>query len=199
MNRTDLRRDIWLVVGIYFLWTVAGIATFYLDNFIAGDAAVASTPSGHLHKYQWFELFKELSPVVVLLPAAWIGYSFQRRISFVNDLRVFWPGLVDAVQRSIEYLRRTEGDQAEFERTLTALRSRIDDARALFRRKNPSETSTGKYPYEGITKIHDLFQGLGFSEQMPDEETKRVRGEIVDAWQKVRRQILHEFDRADVD
>ena len=52
--------------------------------------------------------------MVVLLPAAWIGYSFQRRISFVNDLRVFWPGLVEAVQRSIEYLRRTEGDRAEY-------------------------------------------------------------------------------------
>lgn len=199
MNRTDLRRDIWLVVGIYILWTIAGLAAFYLDNFINEGAEVTLTPAGHLHQYQYFELFKELSPVVVLLPAAWIGYSFQRRISFVNDLRVFWPGLVEAVQRSIEYLRRSEGDQAEFERTLTALRSRIDDARALFRRRNPSETATGKYPYEGITQIHDLFQGLGFHEQMPEEETKRVRGEIVDAWQKVRGQILREFDRADVD
>lgn len=199
MNRADLRRDIFIVVGIYLLWTFAGAALFYVDNFVTGDAEVATVPGGHLHKYQFFELFKELTPVVVLLPAAWIGYSFQRRISFVNDLRQFWPGLVEAVQRSVEYLRRDTGDRAEFERTLTALRSRIDDARALFRRTTATENGSGKYPYEGITRIHDMFQEFGLHDQTPADEAKRVRNEIVSEWQRVRGQILKEFDRAHVD
>ena len=199
MKRADLRRDIFIVVGIYLGWTVFGITVFFVDNLMGNGEKTLLTPGGHLHQYQYFELFKELTPVVVLLPAAWIGYSFQRRISFVNDLRAFWPQLVEAIQRSIEYLRREDGDIDEFERTLTALRSRIDDARALFRRKTPSETATGNYPYEGITHIHHLFQSLGYHDVLPEDEAARVRGEIVKTWQKVRGQILVEFDRADVD
>ncbi|MGI9413092.1 MAG: hypothetical protein ACR2PM_05455, partial [Hyphomicrobiales bacterium] len=129
----------------------------------------------------------------------WIGYSFQRRISFVNDLRQFWPDLVEAVQRTVEYLRRDEGDLREFERTLTALRSRIDDARALFRRSSATDSGSGKYPYEGITRIHDLLKDFGYRDAPPAEEAKQVRSEIVAEWQRVRGQILREFDRANVD
>ena len=199
MNRADLRRDIFIVVGIYVLWTAIGAALFYIDSFVTEGSDLAVTPGGHLHKYQYFELFKELTPVVVLLPVAWVGYSFQRRISFVNDLRQFWPGLVETVQRSVEYLRRDEGDKREFERTLTALRSRIDDARALFRRSAETDTGSGKYPYEGITKIHDMFQEFGYHDAPPADDAKRVRSEIVAEWQRVRGQILREFDRANVD
>ena len=163
MNRADLRRDIFIVVGIYSLWTVIGASLFYVDSFVTEGADLAVTPGGHLHRYQYFELFKELTPVVVLLPVAWVGYSFQRRISFVNDLRQFWPGLVEAVQHTVEYLRREEGDRRDYERTLTALRCRIDDARALFRRSAATETGSGKYPYEGITRIHDMLKEFRLS------------------------------------
>jgi len=199
MNRADLRRDIFIVVGIYFLWTVIGASLFYIDSFVTEGADLAVTPGGHLHRYQYFELFKELTPVVVLLPVAWVGYSFQRRISFVNDLRQFWPDLVEAVQRTVEYLRREEGDRRDYERTLTALRCRIDDARALFRRSAATETGSGKYPYEGITRIHDMLKEFGYHDAPSAEEAKQVRSEIVAEWQRVRGQILREFDRANVD
>ncbi len=199
MNRSDLRRNIVLVVAIYGLWVIVGVASFLLDNRLGLDEQIVPTAQGHIHAYQLFELYKEISPVIVLLPVAWVGFCFQRRIAFVNDLRVFWPGLVDAVQRAIEYTRRDSGDRAEFERTLTALRSRIDDARALFRRRRPIEEGTGKYPYEGITRMHDHFRDFGYCETVDRDTASAVRKEIVSQWQIVRGQLLREFDRADVD
>ena len=163
MNRADLRRDIFIVVGIYFLWTIIGASLFYVDSFVTEGADLAITPGGHLHRYQYFELFKELTPVVVLLPVAWVGYSFQRRISFVNDLRQFWPDLVEAVQHTVEYLRREDGDRRDYERTLTALRCRIDDARALFRRSAATDTGSGKYPYEGHHQDPRYAEGVRLS------------------------------------
>ncbi len=72
MKRADLRRDIFIVVGIYLGWTVFGITVFFVDNLMGNGEKTLLTPGGHLHQYQYFELFKELTPVVVLLPAAWI-------------------------------------------------------------------------------------------------------------------------------
>jgi hypothetical protein len=199
MNQLDLRRNIIAVVAIYALWVLVGIAAFVADNRLGLDEQIVATAHGHIHAYQVFELYKEITPVVVLLPAAWVGFCFQRRIAFVADLRLFWPALVDAVQRTVEYTRREAGDRLEYERTLTALRSRIDDARALFRRQQPIEEGAGKYPYEGITRIHDLFRDFGYSDTINRDGSTAIRVEIVKHWQIVRGQLLKEFDRADVD
>jgi hypothetical protein len=199
MNRADLKRNIWIVVGIYALWTLCGVGAFVLDNRLGLEEQIVATAHGHIHAYQLFDLYKEITPVIVLLPVAWIGFCFQRRVAFVADLRLFWPVLVDAIQRAVEYTRREDGDRAEYERVLTALRSRIDDARALFRRRRPIEEGTGRYPYEGITEIHDLLRDFGYADSIDRAAASATRGEIVRAWQVVRDQLLREFDRADVD
>lgn len=199
MSRAALRRRVFAVVGIYLAWAVLGIATFLMDNMSSEDARTLLAPGGHFHHYRYFELFRELSPAVLLLATAWLVFCFQRRVSFLNNLRVFWPPLVESVQRAIEYLRRAEGDIEEFERTLTALRSRMDDSRILFRWKKRSRKADGRHPCEGITHIHKMFQGFGFHERMPEEEQRQVHDTILNIWHRVRGQILKEFDQANVD
>lgn len=199
MSRDGLRRQMINAGASIACWIVVGVLAFVVDNFIVGSEKTILTPGGHLHQYQWFELYTWLTPSALALVALWIGYCVQRRASFLHALRQFWPPLVDSVQNAIEYLRQAEGDPAEYERLLSILRARMDDAHALFCRADPAMPPSGNTPFDGITHIHHLFQSLDVHEFVPEEENRQVRAEIIKVWQKVRGQILAEFDRVPVE
>lgn len=198
MSRGDLTRRVKIAVAVYAAWIMCGVSTFIFDNVFNASEKTLLTPGGHLHQYQWFEFYTGLTPFVVLLPAVWLAWCMQRRISFVRNLQACWPNLVDTVHCAIEYLRRPDGDPEEYERVLTLMRARIDDTQALFCRSDPTEAPSGNTPFDGMTHIHHLFQSLDIHEFVPEDETRQVRAEIIKTWQKTRGQILREFDRAEL-
>ena len=199
MSRDGLRRQIINSGATLAGWFVVGVLAFVVDNVVFASEKTVLTPGGHLHQYQWFELYAWLTPSVLGLVALWVGYCLQRRASFLQALRQFWPPLVDSVQNAIEYLRQPEGEPVEYERLLSVLRARMDDAHALFCRADPTMPTSGNTPFDGITHIHHLFQSLDVHDFVPEEETRQVRTEIIKVWQMVRGQILSEFDRVPVE
>jgi hypothetical protein len=49
-----------------------------------------------------YATFKDLIPFVIAIPAAWLAFCFQRRASYIQQLRAFWSDLVEVVQLSVQ-------------------------------------------------------------------------------------------------
>jgi hypothetical protein len=50
-----------------------------------------------------YATYKDLLPLLIAIPAAWLGYCFQRRTSYLAALRTLWENLIPAVQQAIHY------------------------------------------------------------------------------------------------
>jgi hypothetical protein len=92
-----------------------------------------------------YPLFKDLIPLLIAVPAAYLGYSFQRRSSYLQALRDLWKTLIPAVQRAVQYTYLDAVDRQEFARVMCDLSIMIDALRGVF--KNiPVETTSWPLP-----------------------------------------------------
>jgi len=90
MTRRKLLVQVLAVVAVYLLAVVAGIAL--RRRFPGKDNPVYGT-------------YKDLVPFAIAIPAAWLGYSFQRRASYLQALRSVYTDIVRAVNAAVEYTR----------------------------------------------------------------------------------------------
>ena len=142
---------------------------------------------------------KTLIPIVIGIAAAWLGFLFNSRISFVTALRQLWPVLVSAVQETIQYTHLDEPTQEDYARVNQTLSTAIDEVRALFANIGEKTAIRGRglYPFDDLKSIQDQVSKLNPDEGKPTEMTRKaVRSCIVDAWKRLRDLILPEFDRA---
>ena len=89
MNQRAFRRNVIFVIALYMSAIIAGIWLKLLDPY-NNEAPAYST-------------FKDLIPLLIAIPAAWLGYCFQRRQAYLKDVRELWSKLVASVQDAIQY------------------------------------------------------------------------------------------------
>ena len=82
MTRIHLRRILIGVIAVYAL--ALALAVFLRRPF-------AEAPSGY------YATYKDLIPLVIAIPAAYLAFAFQRRGSYLQALRTVWEHMVGAV------------------------------------------------------------------------------------------------------
>jgi hypothetical protein len=181
MTRRQLRRVIFFVMGIYLLAIGIGVVLRIV---------------GPTKDNMYYETFKDMIPFVFAIPAAYLGYAFQKRGSFLQSLRSLWSGLVKAVNDAIQYTYYDESSQEDFGKVLTSLSIVIDEVRGVYRNIGERLGDIGLYPYEPIKDIHKVVSELGFGKI---DENKRMthRRKIIGHWKSIRRNFLAEFDRVE--
>src|SRR6478735_9313186 len=50
-----------------------------------------------------YKIYKDMSILIIAVPAAYLAYSFQRRTEYMKTLKDLWYHMIDAVQMSIQY------------------------------------------------------------------------------------------------
>ena len=180
MTRRTFLKWIWIVIGIYAFAIAAGILIRIWRP--TKDDIV-------------YETFKDLVPLIIAAPAAWLGYCFQRRSSFQEQLRSFWSALVVVVQDAIQYTHLQSPTQADFSKIVCRLSYMIEELRGIYLNIGEAPSDIGLYPYESLKELADALHKLGFGEKFTTEKADATRSQIVDYWKKVRRQLLREFDR----
>jgi hypothetical protein len=144
----------------------------------------------------YYDTFKDLIPLIFAIPAAYLGYCFQRRGSYLQSLRSLWSQLVTSVNNAIQYTHLESPTQEQFHKVLTELSIVIDELRGVYKNIGESTKYIGLYPYEPIKDIHKVISGLGFG--MYDEDVRSIaRQQVVDHWRSIRSNFLDEFDRAE--
>lgn len=177
MTRRQLRNAIIQVIGVYALAATLGLAL-----------GVSSSP--------YYSAFRDIVPFVFGIPAAYLGYCFQRRQSYMESLRSLWTKLVHAVQESIRYTYDPTPTQREHAQALMELAIAVDEVRGVYKNIGERTGQVGVYPYEPIKEIYKAVAELGHGELSSDEREiarKRIKGH----WRSIRANFLDEFDRAE--
>jgi hypothetical protein len=136
-----------------------------------------------------YVLYKDLIPLIVAIPAAWLAYCFQRRGSYLQQLRAAWNVAVAGAQGAIRYTSRTHPSSDDHGSVLADLGAAIDGVRGLSR--NPDSI-----PIASLEAIRSLIEALGVDSQATPAQAEAARLAIQHHWEIASGRLLIEFDRA---
>ncbi len=142
-----------------------------------------------------YDVFKDLVPLATALPAAILTSIYQRRTSFLQQLRSTWTALLGAIQNAIQFTHLDTPNSSEFGAVMRDLSFAIDDFRALYKNLAEGKDESGFYPYESLKSIQKIVSCYYLKTDHSEGRRKKAREEVVALWQEVRRPILREFDR----
>jgi hypothetical protein len=120
MTKRHLLYTVCGVVAILFLYAVLGGVIYFLPR---------KSPKGR----DYYAIYKDTMAPLVVIAAAYLGFAFQRRHSYLQALRELWKSLIPAVQRAIQYTYRDDPDPKEFSEVMHELSTMIDSLRGVFK------------------------------------------------------------------
>lgn len=144
----------------------------------------------------YYETFKDSIPFILAIPAAYLGFCFQKRMSYLQSLRSLWSKLVVSVNNAIQYTFLESPSQEQYSTVIVDLRIVIDELRGVYKNVNEKSQNIGLYPYEPIKTIHEVICDLGFGE-LGEEKRNSARDSVYEYWKSIRSNFLEEFDRAE--
>src|SRR4029079_5856379 len=95
-----------------------------------------------------YAAFKDLIPLVIAIPAAYLAFCFQRRNSYLQALRSLWSNMVGAVQAARTYTYTPEPSRELYSETLGKLGMVIEEVRGVFKNIPAKGSPVGWYPFE---------------------------------------------------
>jgi hypothetical protein len=180
MTKRQLKRITLTVIGIYLMAILLMVGLRLYDS--GPEWLIYST-------------YKDLIPLVIAIPAAYLAFSFQRRGSYVQALRAYWSLLVRTVQGAYSYTYQPQPSFEQYSKILNDLSVVIDEARGIFENLPVRGKPNGWYPFEPIREICQDLRSLGYGESATAEKLEALRGRIEIRWKLVRKELLREFDR----
>jgi hypothetical protein len=167
------------------LW-VAALAGLYALFIVAGIA---------LHGTERYALFKDLLSLATALPAAILAGIYQRRSSFLQQLRSTWTSLVDAVQDTVQFTHLAQPEPSAFSQLMKKLSVVVDDFRSLYKNLREDKRSGGLYPFDSLKEIQDTVSKYYLAKDYSKAKQEETLGQVIQLWKKVRGPVLEEFDR----
>lgn len=117
MRRKDLKRLVYFVIFIYTCAILIGV--YVTSNFTEEDF--------------YHRLYFNLIPFILAIPAAYLSWGFQRRMSYIRALREIWTDIIKACGQAIEYTFLDKPDEGEYKTIVMLLENSIEYLRMLFK------------------------------------------------------------------
>lgn len=150
---------------------------------------------GIAHKEAYL-IFKDLMPLLLALPVAWLSFCFQKRTSFLANLRTLYSQTVSAIQVTIQYTHLSQPDQKDFAKVQHDLSTVIDLFRGSFNNLEEGYDGIGLFPFEALKTIQNWVNYIGFGDSFKAAEASEARRQIIKLWQRrLRPPLLNELDR----
>ncbi len=137
-----------------------------------------------------YVLFRDLVPLVIAIPAAWLAYSIQRRQGFLRQLGAASAEASLAAQAAIRHTRKARPTRDETAVVLAELGVAIDGARGVFR-----GLGREAMPFGDLEAIRDEVAALGFEDDWDPSRADAARPAIEARWDQARGLLFEEFDR----
>lgn len=166
------------VALVYVLAITAGVTVYYSD-----------TTEKKIH----YEIFKGVIPFVIALPAAYLGYCFQRRTAYQKSLLTLWTNLINSVNGAMQYTTKRQTTLDDYLTVTNALLKCIDEVSGIYRDKK-EKANLLIYPFKSLEAILHAIHALGFGE-LDKEKAIKTTKKIGHHWQNIRSTLLSEFDR----
>ena len=142
-----------------------------------------------------YTTYKDLLPLVIAIPAAYLAFAFQRRSSYLQALRGLWTHMVGAVSAALAYTDTPWPSRDQQQQVLHALSVAIEEVRGVFKNVRAEGAPDGWYPFEPVKQIYAEIRDLGHGGAATAERRAAARARISDMWKRSRTRLLSEFDR----
>jgi hypothetical protein len=180
MTRKQLNRILGLVV--------AGLLVLIL-------VALAAKLSGIAWALNLYEFIRDTSLLIVTVIAAYMAYVYQRRTTFLQNLRGQWREIVQAKASLIYYCHLPDPTLEDYLYAARQLSECIDNMRIVYANVGETSELIGLYPYSPLHHMRIVMERLDPRAANPAPEEKyAARGEIWEAFNAVREHFLDEFD-----
>ena len=164
------------------------------------------------------DIWKNVALLFLPLFVAIFTFIYQKRMSFLLQLRSVWKDLLYAVQDAIQFTHLEKPTKEQYANVRKQLSVAIDNFRSLYTNINETNNSIGLYPFEPLKEIYNLVEdhytvcgvvvpnsnsgkengneekGISF-EKFREDSGPKIRKRIINRWESVRSSILKEFDR----
>jgi hypothetical protein len=180
MTRKHLRWVLILVVAIY---SMALLLALWLRSPLSSDDS------------SYYRTYKDILPLIIAIPAAYLAFAFQRRGSYLQALRSLWSQLVGAISAALVYTETENPTKDQYLAALMKLSLAIEEVRGVFLNVPNEAEADGWYPFEPVKQIRQLILDLGHGEAATPEKRAAVNLKIYKMWKSSRNQLLAEFDR----
>ena len=171
--------------------TTKGVAAVYLGAIVLAFVLRAAFPSPTSAIYQ---TYRDVIPLIIALPAAYLAQAFQRRASYLQGLRTVWGNLVAAVAGALAYTEIPAPSKEQFGEVLRRLSASIEEIRGFYANVPTGASSKGWYPFEPVKQIHGVVRTLGFGDNASPERRTDSQEQIYDMWRRVRERFVAELD-----
>ena len=147
------------VVGIYALAIVVGVV---LRVAFPGPASPV------------YQTYRDLIPLIIALPAAFLAQAFQRRASYMQGLRSVWGNMVNAVAAALTYAETPAPSKEQHVDVLRRLSAVIEELRGFDANVPSGVAPGGWYPFEPVKQIHGVIivRASGSAKRRPVEPTE---------------------------
>lgn len=157
--------------------------------------ALAAKLSGLEWALNLYEFIRDTSLLIVTVIAAYMAYVYQRRTTFLQNLREQWREIVQAKASLIYYCHLTDPTLEDYLLAARQLSECIDTMRIVYANVGETDELIGLYPYSPLHHMRVVMEKLDPRiAQATTEERYAARGEIWDAFNAVREHFLDEFD-----
>lgn len=133
-----------------------------------------------------------LSPVMLLVAAAFLARDFNRRNSHLGAVRQSYLHMVPAVQEAIQYTHLRKPTQRDFACAQALLSTAIDSPRMVYENIDATDGARGLYPFDELKSIRKEIDDLRFGRVL-DRATARRR--IINHWRDLHDKIAGDLDR----
>ncbi len=184
MTRSTLTKALWKVVIALVMLLIIGIVLKSL--YPEKDHPVYST-------------YKDLVPILLGIPAAYLAYCFNLRNAHLQTLRSLWSNTIKAIQKARDYCYLRDLTYPEYSATLSGLSAAIDEVRGVFKNLGETHSKIGLYPFEPLKEIFELVKALKPIPTTTEQQKLDTKVEIDAHWKKLRTKFLRELERSEPD
>lgn len=149
--------------------------------------------------FQWalnfYDFIRDTSLLIVTVVAAYLAQVFQKRNTFLQNLREQWKEIVETKAALIYYCHQENPTLEDYLVASRQLSETIDNMRIVYRNVGETDELIGLYPFSPLHHMRHVMDILDPRVNKPTAEDKfKARGEIWDAFNAVREHFLDEFD-----
>jgi hypothetical protein len=157
--------------------------------------ALAAKLSGIGWALSFYDFIRDTSLLIVTIIAAYMAHIYQKRASFLQNLREQWHEIVHAKGELIYYCHLEKPTVDDYLLAARELSECIDTMRIVYRNVGETDELIGYYPYSPLHYMRKRLETLDPRQGNPTPDQRyAVRTEIWDAFNAIREHFLDEFD-----
>lgn len=157
--------------------------------------ALAAKLSGISWALNFYEFIRDTSLLIVTVIAAYMAHIYQKRSTFLQNLREQWHDIVHAKAELIYFCHLEKPTVEDYLFVARELSECIDTMRIVYSNVGETDKLVGLYPYAPLHHMRKELEKLDPRQATSTPEQRyAARGEIWDAFNAIREHFLDEFD-----